>query len=311
MCGYLVLSSTSFQPTKPHIRLTSVICNLGYVPGWSVFRDSLVCSVISLEITCNMSKLTISHQRHWIFDRLDKGTSFSFSDSAEDSAREQLQQRSKIYRSSRSTLESQKLFSVVPCSNSAGHVPLFVSSFRISPCIIKPQDIHLGAGNYRGSGRQRDHVQMDSTNGSKEQTFLGFYYSKCIYNEWCMSIFVSILLSTSRALALVVTATTHLFMGQNGSSFASSFHNSFPLWVCIIRNLLHTLGLPHSKLTLLPSSRPPPCGSSHSSLGAVLPAVTGQIGPSELRHLGAPSLVKWMAGSGQSDVEPLHQGRRP
>ena len=82
---------------------------------------------------------------------------------------------------------------------------------------------------------------MDSTNGSKEQTFLGFYYSKCIYNEWCMSIFVSILLSTSRALPLVVTANTHLFMGhfmlRSCSSFASSFHNSFPLWVCIIQNM--------------------------------------------------------------------------
>ena len=64
-------------------------------------------------------------------------------------------------------------------------------------------------------------------------------------------------------------------------------------------------------LTLLPSFRPPPCGSSRRSLGAVSPAMTGRTGPSELRHLGAPSLARWMAGSDQSDVEPLHQERRP
>ena len=64
-------------------------------------------------------------------------------------------------------------------------------------------------------------------------------------------------------------------------------------------------------LTRPPSSPPPSRESSHSSLGAVSPAVTGRIGPSELSHLGAPSHRRWMAGSGQSDVEPLHQERRP
>ena len=64
-------------------------------------------------------------------------------------------------------------------------------------------------------------------------------------------------------------------------------------------------------LTLLPSSlRLPPCGSSRRSLGAASPAMTGRTGPSELRHLGAPSLARWMAGSDQSDEEPLHQERR-
>ena len=57
-----------------------------------------------------------------------------------------------------------------------------------------------------------------------------------------------------------------------------------------------------------PSSLLPPCGNSRASLGAGLPWATRWIDPSELRHLGALSLVRWMAGTGR-DVEP-HQGRR-
>ena len=57
-----------------------------------------------------------------------------------------------------------------------------------------------------------------------------------------------------------------------------------------------------------PSSLLPPCGNSRASLGAGLPWATRWIDPSELHHLGALSLVRWMAGTGR-DVEP-HQGRR-
>ena len=57
--------------------------------------------------------------------------------------------------------------------------------------------------------------------------------------------------------------------------------------------------------------------SSQTSWGVVWPAVTGRTGPSELRHLGAlhgfptPSLKRLMAGNDPSELEPLHQGRRP
>ena len=57
--------------------------------------------------------------------------------------------------------------------------------------------------------------------------------------------------------------------------------------------------------------------SSQTSSVDVSPAVTGRIDPSELHHLGAlhdfltRTLLRWMAESGRSELEPLRQGRRP
>ena len=119
-------------------------------------------------------------------------------------------------------------------------------------------------------------------------------------------------INCSRSAAFSPTSTN--FMPSSCHSFGSSCWISFPAsaiyvvlsyWL-ILRKSERAL----ATLTLLPSSLPP-CGSSRRSLGAVSPAMTGRTGPSELRHLGAPSLARWMAGSDQSDVEPLHQERRP
>ena len=107
--------------------------------------------------------------------------------------------------------------------------------FRISPRIIKPQNIHLGAGNY-GSCRQRDHVQMDSTNSSKRTNISQIQSLSIIYGA-CQCLF---LLSTSRALALLVTATTHLFMGQFHSQELQQFCQQLP-------QLISTMSLYHTQ----------------------------------------------------------------
>ena len=93
--------------------------------------------------------------------------------------------------------------------------------------------------------------------------------------------------------------------------FDRCFRDIFPkqhsMIVCA-HNL--SLMLPAEQKTHIshPSSLLPPCGNSRASLGAGLPWATRWIDPSELHHLGALSLVRWMAGTGR-DVEP-HQGRR-
>ena len=131
MSGYLFLSSISLQPAKPHMGLTCIICNLVSVgPGWSVFSSKPSVFSNCFGYNLQYEQAHKFHQHHWIFYRLDKGTSSSFSDSVEHSAQGQLLQRNKIHRSGRSTLpnysaESTKMYSVMPYSNSAGRAALF------------------------------------------------------------------------------------------------------------------------------------------------------------------------------------------
>ena len=76
----------------------------------------------------------------------------------------------------------------------------------------------------------------------------------------------------------------------------------------------HSSTRTHSELILLCVTS---FQSSQTSSVDVSPAVTGRIDPSELHHLGAlhdfltRTLLRWMAESGRSELEPLRQGRRP